>query len=277
MSQNDDNPLTEQKKAYMQIPVPKTAKKSVETGIAKARAEKRKNMMLHNLKKIGVCAAAVLVTFGVVVNASPMVANAMVGLPVIGKITKVITFGKYTNEQNHMSADVNIPKVEGNVAANAEIETYAKDLIAKYELELEKTNGASNYDMQSDYEVVADGKNYVSIRINTVITQASGAQFVKIFTIDKATGKVKTLQQYVNDDAKLQAISNNIKQQMETQMEEDKNKSYFIGDDGFSGLTGDESFYLNEVGELVIVFDEYVIAPGSMGMIQFTIADSVWK
>ncbi len=277
MSKNDDNPLAEQKNAYMQIPVPQTAKKSVEMGIAKARTERRRNMMMKNMKKLSVSAAAVVVAFGVVVNASPVVANAMVGLPVIGSITKVVTFGKYTNEQNNMMADVNIPKVEGDVTANAEIETYAKDLIAKYETELEKTNGEGNYAMQSDYEVVADGKDYVSIRINTVITQASGAQYVKIFTIDKATGETVTLQKYVNDNTKLQAISDNIKQQMEAQMKEDENKSYFIGEDGFNGLTGNESFYLNEAGELVIAFGEYEVAPGSMGTVQFTIADNVWK
>ena len=33
-----------------------------------------------------------------------------------------------------------------------------------------------------------------------------------------------------------------------------------------SGLTGDESFYLNQDGSLVVVFDEYTVAPGSMGM-----------
>ena len=31
-------------------------------------------------------------------------------------------------------------------------------------------------------------------------------------------------------------------------------------------ITGDESFYFNENGELVIVFDEYTVAPGYMGV-----------
>ena len=33
----------------------------------------------------------------------------------------------------------------------------------------------------------------------------------------------------------------------------------------------DQHFYLNEEGQLVIVFDEYAVAPGSMGMPEFVI------
>lgn len=276
-TQKNTHPLSEQKEAYMQIPVPETAKQSVEKGIAKARAERGRNFFMDNMKKISMTAAVVVVAFGVVVNASPVVANAMVDLPVIGRIADVMTFGKYTNEKNNMMADLDIPKVEGNVPANAEMESYIKDLIAQYEAKLEKTKGEGHYAMQSSYEVVADSKEYLSIRINTVIIEASGAQYVKIFTINKATGETVTLQEYVHDDAKLQAISDDIQKQMETQMQENETESYFIGEDGFHGLDGTESFYINEAGELVIVFDEYAVAPGSMGSVQFTIADSVWK
>lgn len=276
-TQKNDNPLSEQKEAYMQIPVPETAKQSVEKGIAKARAERGKNFFMDNMKKIGMTAAVVVVAFGVVVNVSPVVANAMVGLPVIGRIANVMTFGRYTNEKNNMIADLDIPKVEGNVAANAEMENYIKDLIAQYEAELEKTKGEGHYAMQSSYEVVTDTKEYLSIRINTEIIEASGAQYVKIFTINKATGETVTLKEYVNDDAKLQTIGDDIQKQMETQMQENETESYFIGEDGFHGLDGTESFYINEAGELVIVFDEYAVAPGSMGSVKFTIADSVWK
>lgn len=276
-TQKNTHPLSEQKEAYMQIPVPETAKQSVEKGIVKARAERGRNFFMDNMKKISMTAAVVVVAFGVVVNASPVVANAMVDLPVIGRIADVMTFGKYTNEKNNMMADLDIPKVEGNVPANAEMESYIKDLIAQYEAKLEKTKGEGHYAMQSSYEVVADSKEYLSIRINTVIIEASGAQYVKIFTINKATGETVTLQEYVHDDTKLQAISDDIQKQMETQMQENETESYFIGEDGFHGLDGTESFYINEAGELVIVFDEYAVAPGSMGSVQFTIADSVWK
>ena len=38
-----------------------------------------------------------------------------------------------------------------------------------------------------------------------------------------------------------------------------------------TGITGEESYYFNENGELVISFDEYEVAPGYMGAVTFTI------
>ena len=43
----------------------------------------------------------------------------------------------------------------------------------------------------------------------------------------------------------------------------------------FKGLTGDESYYFNDKGELVIAFAEYDVAPGYMGAVEFTIPASV--
>ncbi|MDE7061582.1 MAG: RsiV family protein, partial [Lachnospiraceae bacterium] len=39
--------------------------------------------------------------------------------------------------------------------------------------------------------------------------------------------------------------------------------------------TADRNFYLNAENKLVIVFDEYEVAPGSMGMPEFVIPEEV--
>ena len=43
----------------------------------------------------------------------------------------------------------------------------------------------------------------------------------------------------------------------------------------FKELRGDESFYFNEKGELVITFDETDVAPAYMGAVEFAIPQSV--
>ena len=43
----------------------------------------------------------------------------------------------------------------------------------------------------------------------------------------------------------------------------------------FKGLTGSESFYFDESGQLVIAFNEYDVAPGYMGAVDFTIPKTV--
>lgn len=65
-------------------------------------------------------------------------------------------------------------------------------------------------------------------------------------------------------------ISENIKTQMREQMVADEGVIYFLDDEdmpefNFQSITEQTNFYFNESGELVIVFDEYEVAPGYMG------------
>lgn len=285
MKTQDDHrrePMEMWKEEYDQIPVPQEARDRIEAGIMRARLEKKRSDRMKNMKRTGVTAAALVLTFGIAVNASPVVAQAMDGIPVIGSIARVVTIRNFSETtDNGMMADISVPQIDGNVAANAEMDAYAKELIARYEKEVVAQLGQEegHYALESSYEVVSDNDKYVSIRINTVETMASGAEFVKIFTVDKATGQTVSLKDYLNSPEKLEAVSQNIKDQMAAQMAEDEGKVYFTEGEpgGFTGLTGDENFYLNEAGELVIVFGEYEVAPGYMGTVSFTIPKDVTK
>ena len=285
MKTQDDHrrePMEMWKEEYDQIPVPQEARDKIEAGIMRARLEKKRSDRMKNMKRTGVTAAALVLTFGIAVNASPVVAQAMDSIPVIGSIARVVTIRNYNEStDNGMMADISVPQIDGNVAANAEMDAYAKELIARYEKEVVAQLGQEegHYALESSYEVVSDNDKYVSIRINTVETMASGAEFVKFFTVDKATGQTVSLKDYLNSPEKLEAVSQNIKDQMAAQMAEDEGKVYFTEGEvgGFTGLTGDENFYLNEAGELVIVFGEYEVAPGYMGTVSFTIPKDVTK
>lgn len=270
------------KEEYDQIPVPQETRDRIEAGIMRARLEKKRSDRMKNMKRTGVTAAALVLTFGIAVNASPVVAQAMDGIPIIGSIARVVTIRNYNESTNNgMMADISVPQIDGNVAANADMDAYAKELISRYEKEVVAQLGQEegHYALESSYEVVSDNDKYVSIRINTVETMASGAEFVKIFTVDKATGQTVSLKDFLNSPEKLEAVSQNIKDQMAAQMAEDEGKVYFTEGEpgGFTALTGDENFYLNEAGELVIVFGEYEVAPGYMGTVSFTIPKDVTK
>lgn len=285
MKTQDDHrrePMEMWKEEYDQIPVPQEARDGIEVGIMRAKLEKKRSDRMKNMKRTGVTAAALVLTFGIAVNASPVVAQAMDGIPVIGSIARVVTIRNYNESTNNgMMADISVPQIDGNVAANADMDAYAKELISRYEKEVVAQLGQEegHYALESSYEVVSDNDKYVSIRINTEETMASGAEFVKIFTVDKATGQTVSLKDFLNSPEKLEAVSQNIKDQMAAQMAEDEGKVYFTEGEpgGFTGLTGDENFYLNESGELVIVFGEYEVAPGYMGTVSFTIPKDVTK
>ena len=66
---------------------------------------------------------------------------------------------------------------------------------------------------------------------------------------------------------------------MKKQMAEDENKSfYFDGDWGIDlgeEICEEEAFYINELGNIVICFDEGDVAPMYMGALKFEIENTV--
>ena len=268
---------------YEEIPVPDEAKRRLEEGIRKAKEEKRNVIRLRLIKRVGGTAAAAMVALTVLVNASPAVAQAMERVPVIGAIAKVVTFRTYEDSRENAGAQVNIPQIEGEgqqPEANQAIEEYANRLIQMYEEEIQAGGENGNYGLDSTYDVVFENQKYVSIRIRSTLTMASGTEFVKVFNVDKATGQVVELKDLLcGDEAVMAGISENIKAQMEAQMAADENVTYFLNSDtpewDFKGIDGDESYSFNENGQLVIVFEEYEVAPGYMGAVEFVIPESV--
>lgn len=273
------------KNEYEQIPVPREARERMLAGIAQAKRENRRRSAVRLLGRTAAAGAAAAACMVLLVNVSPSVANAMERIPVIGAIARVVTLDTYKDQTNHFEADIQIPKVEGQEGTetpqvNISIEEYAQSLIRMYEQDLAASQGEGNYSLTSSYEVVTDNDRYLSLRINTTLVMASGTEFVKIFTVDKSTGQVITLAELLgNDPARLTAVSESIKSQMAAQMAADESVMYFYQSDtpemDFKGLSGDESFYLDSQGQLVITFDEYEVAPGYMGAVEFTIPKEV--
>lgn len=270
-------------KQYEDIPVPEEAKERIKEGIRMAKMEKKHGNGIWWLKRAGGTAVAAAAAFTILVNVSPTVAQAMEKVPVIGTIAQVVTFRTYEDHRDKMEAEIQIPSIGGegqSAEANQDIEQYANSLIQMYEEEVREHNGQGNYSLTSTYEVVFENQQYVSIRINTTLIMASGTEYVKVFNVDKNTGKVVGLKEVLgNDQALLDRISEEIKTQMRAQMAEDSNKIYFLDSDmpdtDFKGLTGEESYYFNKDGQLVIVFDEYTVAPGYMGSVEFTIPEEI--
>jgi hypothetical protein len=248
------------------------------------------------IKRTATTAAAAVIAVTILANSSKTVTNAMERIPVIGAITKVVTIRNYSKKTGNFEAQVDVPQITEEVTVDLEIETeeietdineslleinktiedYADELIAMYEDELKASNGQDNYELVSTYEVLRDDEKYLSIRINSTVVMASGAQFVKIYNVDKTTGNIITLSDiYGKDTDYIDTISKEIKQQMQDQMAADENKIYFIKSDeepsGFDKITDDTNFYINDDGNVVIVFDEYEVAPGYMGVVEFTI------
>ena len=225
-------------------------------------------------------AAAALALFIAVPNVSPAAAAAMGDLPVLGAIVRVVTFRDYTYDDGFHSADVSVPELTGSQAAqtvNEQVQAWTDRLIGQFEETCEAELGREGYlGLDVTSAVVTDSDGWFTLRVDAVETQASGYQFSRFYHIDKAADRVVTLKDLFREDADWSAVlTREVRRQMEERMTGDSGASYFPEE--LTEIGPDQNFYFNESGELVLVFDEYTVAPGSMGMPEFTIPAEVYE
>lgn len=223
---------------------------------------------------IGVAAA--LAVFVAVPNLSAPAAAAMARIPVLGPIVEVITFRRYTHDDGHAHADVSVPEVQGGGSAaasvNADVQQYTDQLIGQFKADCAQL-GEAYEGLDVSYRTVTDTEDWFTLRVDALETQASGYQFSKIYNIDKKTDQVVKLDGLFKAGSNWQAVlTDEVKRQMEHPPE---GETYFAED--FTGVAADRNYYFDADGNLVLAFDEYEVAPGSMGAVEFTIAKSVYQ
>ncbi|EOS24012.1 hypothetical protein C806_02451 [Lachnospiraceae bacterium 3-1] len=239
----------------------------------------------------GVAAAAFLLV--ILANSGPSVSHAMEQIPILGVIAKIVTFREYNHQEKNMEANIKVPEIEikdeeGKILEdateklNSNIQSYTDEIIAAYEADRKASGGEDTQAVDLDYEVVTDNDTLFSLRFHQTVTQAGAAQMEKIYHIDKQTGKMIALKDLFQDNADYQTpIYENIRQQMKEQMAQDESKIYWVDSDmpesEFLELPDTVNFYVNESGKLVIVFDEYQVAPGYMGVVTFEIPTEIVK
>lgn len=279
------------KEKYEEVEVPKEVKERMKMGMEQAKKEKQKNKKIVYFRRAGLGVAAACLCVVTLANVSSSTAYALQKIPVIGSIAKVVTFRDYTDNTNDFEASVEVPQIT-DTAENAKeieqtnktIEEYADEMIAQYEKELKETEGLGKCELKSIYQVIREDEQDLVLEIDTEVVMASGAQYKKVFNIDKNTGKIKKLADYFKEDSNyIDVLTKEIKRQMREQMKADEEKIYFLdSDDGldemdFKKLPEDADFYFDSDGNLVVLFDEYEVAPGYMGAVFFTINESVFE
>ena len=167
---------------------------------------------------------------------------------------------------------------DGVEAVNQDMEATVEELIRQFEDTLSEEG---YHGLHVTQEVVTDNALYYTVKLSVMETEASGYEHNQFYTIAKQTGNVVTLADlFAEGSDYISAISENIKTQMKEQMAADEGVIYFLDNDdmpefNFQGITEQTNFYFNEKNELVIAFDEYEEAPGSMGAPEFVIPQEV--
>ncbi len=295
-------------KNYSEIEIPEELKRVVELAVEDAKEEEK--MVKHRsingwIKATGTVVAA-CACMVIAVNSSATIANTMAKIPVIGSVIKVVTFRTYEVDEERVQANIEVPSISvepligGGVEQdidetkdvvdvtetfNRTVEDYTNELIVAFEndiaqMEEDGMEGCEAIDTR--YEVITDTDNLFSLRMDTTLTEASGYNFSKVYHIDKVKNEMITLEDvFIEDSDYVTIISENIKDQMRYNMANDENVLYFIDSEegfdqfDFKQIKADQNFYFNVDGDLTIMFDEYEVAAGYMGMLEFIIPSNI--
>lgn len=244
----------------------------------------------HHIYSWAVVSAAVMVIFLILPNISPSLAYAMQKLPIIGSIVKVVTIRDYVYKDSHHSAKASIPRIEADDNTlqksadliNGDVEELTNALLEKFKQDTEETGSEAHISLDISYEVIANTDTWFTLKLTIFEGAGSSNTYYKYYHIDKSTGSIVVLKDLFRENSPYaEAISQNIKDQMKQQMEEDESKIYWLESEfpewDFTSIKEDQNFYFAPDGNIVIVFDKYEVAPGYMGCPEFEIPRQVYE
>lgn len=289
--------LESMKQEYDHIVIPKELNIRIQEEIKKSRErEAQKRRAAWNLKRkkvihtIEAAAAAVCITFTGALNTSEAFAEEAAKLPVIGAIAQVLTFRSYETEKDDIGISVKIPSIEmiaedtgiTTDQINQEIydlcEQYADEAVSRaedYRTAFLDTGGTEeewaehDINITVDYEIKQQGEKYLSFVVRGTENWTNAYSGSRYYNLSLETGKLVKLEDLLGNSY-MEQVNESIRKQISERQA--AGEPFFTEEEGgFSGISEDVKFYINEENHPVIVFDRYEIAPGSSGEPEFEI------
>ncbi|WP_313568773.1 RsiV family protein [Acetoanaerobium noterae] len=272
---------------YENIEIPDELEFLVRTTIKEQEKKmKRKNI----INKSAIAAAVAGVVFVGSINLSSEISYALSEVPVLGSIVRVLTFKTFELKDNNFDAQLKTPAIEGldsklEAMLNEKYLDENQKLYDDFMKEIDELKKAdmdeAHMGIASGYEVKTDTDKLLVIGRYVVNTAGSSSTTIKYDTIDKQNKILITLPSLFKDEAYIDIISENIKAQMKEQMKDENNvywlEDEMMGDENFSKIDKNQSFYITKDNQLVIAFDKYEVAPGYMGNPEFIIPSELLK
>lgn len=278
-----NDPWKEARTAYEQTPIPEELEFAVASAV---RAGNRRRYRRRAVRRSLTAALASCACFVLLVNASPTFAQAVSDVPVLGSLARVFTVTEYTVEDREHLIDVRLPALDMGGTdleqrINTEIQTRIDQVLQEAEDRARETKAAfvatgGDPDefmpimISVDYEIKCQTDQYLSFILTKTETLASAYTEYYAYNIDLKAGKELTLRDVLGPD--YMEIANEAVREGIAQRSQDPDNVYFEpGEGGFESISEDQTFYLNQAGNAVVVFEKYEIAPGYMGIQEFEI------
>ena len=292
--------LKDAKDIYDHIVVPEELDDRLRKVLESAPAPKKKNNVVKFTRWAATAAAAFLLCFTAGLNTNQSFAMEMSELPVIGAVAKVLTIRSYETKNDNVTTTVEVPEIQLKTAAketalaitdvNAKIQELVDAFTAEKYAQIEdgkvtflESGGteeewnARDIEVNANYEVKHQSETTLSLLIDGWISWFNFEEFRKFYNIDLATGKELTLIDFFGENA-YEYTEKCILEQMHQRIDADPENVIFWGineaeDMGnkFIGVDETTPFYINEKGNVVISYNEYDVAAGYMGIVEFEI------
>ena len=265
------------------ISVPETVHQRTEELLASLpeRAAEKKVIRFPRTMRRMVSAAACFVFLMMVVlpNTSVAYAEAVAEIPVIGKLVQVFTIRNYDYFDGKHELEADIPNVsdpmhkESGDLINRDVNELTDAVIADFYAVVERHGGEGYGALHISHETLCSTEQWFTLRLTVSESAADSSESVYIYHIDRAAGEYVSFGDLFDGDSR-EALEQMILADMQAQMTADDNVSYWSEEEepGFAALDAEQSFYFAENGDLVIVYDEFAVAPGYMGNPEFRIA-----
>lgn len=278
------------KSAYAQICVSDEMK----SNLRRINMKKSKMSYFRVVKAAGIVAAAICLLFTGLVNGSTAFAASVENIPVIGSLAKLVNFRSYSEETEDYAISVSIPAVIENDDKNsnrsddinAEIiklcEQYASDAkerALEYREIFLETGGTEeewkehDIAITVDYEIKNESSEYLSFVIYGYESWLSSEAVAYYYNLNVNTMQYVTLEELLGQNY-VDLVNEQINQQIKERQENGSQVFFTQEEGGFETISEEQNFYINNAGNVVIVFEKYEIAPGSMGNVEFEIAVS---
>lgn len=273
--------------AKEKIVMPVSVQEKVEATLSTLpRIEKAPQKQFSPRPKIAVAAACLaFVLLFVMPNVSVAYAQSMEKIPIIGDLIHVVTIRNYFYSDRNHELDVDVPNIsnstDGSAAEhiNQDVDALTQKLVDQFYSEVKGIGAEGHSSLYTDYVVQTNTPRWFTLKLSVHIVAGSGTSYFKYYHIDRASGEIIQLSDLFTTPDFNKIITENIKEQMRQRMAEDSKQVYFMKTAGFgfefANVDPAHNFYFNDAGDLVIPFDKYEVAPGSMGCPEFVIEKDV--
>ena len=246
-------------------------------------------------KRTGILAAsAAMILFVTALNTNTAFAREISEIPVLGAVARIFTFRSYVEESDELKVSVEIPSLEMiseetngladsvNLEIHTLCEQYADEAVKRaeeYKKAFMETGGtqeeweAHNIEIRVFYEIKSQTEDFLSFAVSGTENWTSAYNETRYYNIDLKSEKLVTLEDILGGDY-ITIVNTDIQRQMQSR--EESGEVFFSPEEGgFTGISDDVKFYINESGNPVVVFGKYEIAPGSAGEVEFEIESNM--